>query len=661
MPHGLTSQAPRPRLVFRLGVVGRRFTHHAIRVTPQLENWVREILQCVRSSVDAAAKECAGVYATQPSMLRVVSTLSEGAGQYVARLALEAGFELQCPLPFPQTAYRAHLSEAKPETTAAAEFDRLLRLAGSDGRRPVIQELDGDPLDPGSAHRAAGRVVAAQSDLLVALWDGGPDELDCGTFYALRYALLHRIPVLWVDLGEPQHWRLLKDPRELPESPPPGGIPRTVGTSRLSDVVEQIVRSVLVPPARPTGHDSGHGKVPETALSDYLGERRRVWNLAFPWKIFRDLFSCETPEKLSDLRIQSLYAASPDQKRPDELDWLRAEEWRDAPPDGQPPKELDPATDLLHPHFGWADRLAVFYADHYRSSSVGIYILGTLAVGVVLVCLLMGWWAGHEFHLQETICTVFEVSLIGGIVWLIRCGRESQWHARWMDYRLLAERIRELRFLAGTGGARPLMRHPAFAGHLAGYGDPDATWMAWWVRSLERELGLIPVTINPAYLRQILRHTRVALVAGQARYHESTHHRMGRIDRRLHRLGHRLFGLTLMVCAAHLLTLWVGLPLPPTLVKVILGIGAAFPLIGGALTALRDQGEFQRVAARSEAMHQRMEEFGRELDELERQLDSGKPDSRAVFGLVQDITQAMVHENLGWRVILQDRPLREPG
>ena len=325
------------------------------------------------------------------------------------------------------------------------------------------------------------------------------------------------------------------------------------------------------------------------------------------------------------------------------------------------PPALDAATDVLHPHYGWADRLATHYADHFRSSAVGIYVMGTGAVGMVLVCLLMGWWTGPQFHTQETACAIVEVVLIGGIVGLIRCGRKEKWHARWLDYRLLAERIRELRFLAGTGGARPLMRHPSFAGHLASYGDPDATWMAWLVRALERELGLLSVTIDAGYLRAFIRHVRVGLVEGQRDYHNGTQDRMNRIDRRLHRVGHWLFVLTLVVCAGHLGALLLGLHLPLNFIRVALGIGAAFPLAGAALIALRDHGEFQRVASRSEAMRQRMEKFGGQLDEMERQIDSGKTDSRAVFGLVQDITQAMVHENLGWRVILQDRPLRTPG
>jgi hypothetical protein len=649
---------PRPRMVFRLGVVGRRFARRNITPSPKLETTVAEVLRLVDRFVACQRRKCAASYAEVPPVLRVVSSLAEGADQFVAEMALKTGFELQCPFPFPETVYRKEIADDHPP--AAEAFDRLLREAGTNGKRVVKLELDGDPACSTAAYRASARVVAAQADLLLALWDGRPDDADCGTVFAIRYALLHQVPVLWLDLTAAGGWQWLRAIDDLPESIPVTGLTPKLNPPPLKAILKQVVAGVIAPPLGAKSDQLHHG-VPETELADYLSERRRRWNLAFPWKLFRDLFACETPEKLTAIKIQSLEAPSPEEKRPGELDWLRTDEWSEKQPTGRPPAVLDPATDALHPHYGWADRLANWYADHYRSSFVGIYVLGTAAVALVLVCLLMGWWTGPRFHAQEMACAAVEATLIGSIVWLIHCGRKHQWHGRWMDCRLLAERIRELRFLAGTGGARPLMRHPAFAGHLASYGDPDATWMAWLVRALERELGLLPITVNAAYLRELIGHVRVALVAEQDRYHRNTADRMARIDHRLHRLGQRLFALTLAVCVGHLLLLVLGVPLPMNVVRIALGIGAAFPLLGAALTALRDQGEFQRVAARSEAMRQRMAKFGRELDALERQLDAGQTGSRAVFELVQVITQAMVHENLGWRVIFQDRPLREPG
>ncbi len=323
--------------------------------------------------------------------------------------------------------------------------------------------------------------------------------------------------MLWLNVTAAGGWQWLQAIDDLPEAIPATGLRPKVNPPPLKVILKQVVEGVIAPPP-PAESGHSHQGVPETELPDYLSERRRRWNLAFPWKLFRDLFACETPEKLTAIKIQSPEAPSPEGKRPDELDWLRTDEWSEKRPTGRPPNVLDPATDELHPHYGWADRLANHYADHYRSSFVGIYAMGTLAVGTVLLCLLMGWWTGPEFHVQEAACTVVELVLVGSIVWLIRCGRKHQWHSRWMDYRLLAERIRELRFLAGTGGARPLLRHPAFAGYLASYGNPDPTWMAWLVRALERELGLLSVAINAQYLRQFIRHVRRALVVEQARY-----------------------------------------------------------------------------------------------------------------------------------------------
>ena len=110
---------PRPKLVFRVGVTGRRFAHHSITSTPALEARVHEVIGQVKAAVEVQAKTFAEFYSPEPPVLRVVSSLAEGADQLVARIALEAGFELQCALPFPEAAYRAQLRGTEADRRTA--------------------------------------------------------------------------------------------------------------------------------------------------------------------------------------------------------------------------------------------------------------------------------------------------------------------------------------------------------------------------------------------------------------------------------------------------------------------------------------------------------------------------------------------------------------
>ena len=62
---------------------------------------------------------------------------------------------------------------------------------------------------------AAGEVVLNQSDLLVAVWDGGAANGVGGTFATLRRAIEFNIPVIWVDSRAPHGWRILRAAEDL--------------------------------------------------------------------------------------------------------------------------------------------------------------------------------------------------------------------------------------------------------------------------------------------------------------------------------------------------------------------------------------------------------------------------------------------------------------
>jgi hypothetical protein len=66
---------------------------------------------------------------------------------------------------------------------------------------PDVKNMIGITGDPTAfcAYSVAGRIVLNQSDLLIAVWDGGKPAGGGGTVETLREAVHYHVPALWID------------------------------------------------------------------------------------------------------------------------------------------------------------------------------------------------------------------------------------------------------------------------------------------------------------------------------------------------------------------------------------------------------------------------------------------------------------------------------
>jgi len=171
--HSPSSSPPPARLAFRVGIVGHRPNRLQAADAAALSQTLGSILAAVRETIVSFHGEPGHPYAQDPPVLRAVSPLAEGADRSFADAALRCGYELCCPMPFHQVEYEKDFAAAHPDGTGSlVEFRELLQRA-EQGNGLVAFELDGTRDDEGAAYGAAGRVVLIQSDLLVAVWDGG--------------------------------------------------------------------------------------------------------------------------------------------------------------------------------------------------------------------------------------------------------------------------------------------------------------------------------------------------------------------------------------------------------------------------------------------------------------------------------------------------------
>jgi hypothetical protein len=255
----------------------------------------------------------------------------------------------------------------------------------------------------------------------------------------------------------------------------------------------------------------------------------------------------------------------------------------------------------------------------------------------------------------ETACALAELVILAFILLLLYWSHKLRWHERWMECRLLAELIRQLRILVPLGGARPLPRMPA---HLAVYGDPSQTWMYWHMRAVARACGLPGVRITPDYMRDYLAFlARIAgdTKSGQRGFHVLSSERARRIFNRMRAASVWLFSLTVLGVGARVLMHVVphGAELIPAgWDRWLLMAAAALPALGAALEGINNQGEFARTARRSAAMAGAFAAYGAEIG---RAREEAAPGLARATALSSKITQTMVDEVTDWRAVFSDR------
>lgn len=637
-------------------------------------------------------------------IVRVISSLAAGADQWLAATALELGCELQAVLPLTDHEYRqdfagdevslAGYQELRRQATAIVELDGAVQYAS--GRRHV----------PDGTYAAAAGALLDQSDLLIAVWDGvlptptlaeaahrdgtsasqlasaGHVERSglAGTGATVHEALRRGIPVIWISwsqgTGPRRPWQVVESREDLCHD---------------RDNLRATLRGLLLLPPQES-HE--HCERKESLLEAYLQETRTGGNaLRGVWLSFRDAWTGEIKklQKLKNWRTGAYF-------RRDDYQAEATKDLSKEPPDPEaegteprgsaaPPRATPAAggqaespcsgTFFREPflnHYAWANGLALHYGHMYRSSFIVCYMLGALAVFAALAPLIPKAWTSQEPRfplslLAEPLPLVVELVCIGGILWLIGYGQRQRWHERLMDYRTLAERIRVGRYLGLLGGGS---QRAAIADHLLSYGNPDGTWMYWFYRAIERAAGLPcaaapasgapqPVVFDAPYLDFCKRIWCGVLIREQIDYHENNMERQEKIDRRLHHGAAFFFIATCVFCLGHLLLYcWSrlrGIENESPEFGLIL-LNALLPAIGAALTGIRSQGEFLRVARRSEAMVAKLKKLELELSEIPAR--TGEGNSQRLKHQASQIAQVMINETLDWRVMFLDRPLTLP-
>lgn len=622
---------PRARLAFRVGIIGHRPNRLGQADLAKLSGLLRDVFIEVKSAIDHLPPGQARFYSSEPPVLRAVSSLAEGADRLFAEQAVPLGFELCCPMPFAQAEFeKDFLPGAALEERSLERFRGLLEQAA---RGPGLNAfvLDGVRAAPEEAYAAAGRIVLNQSDLLVVVWDGGPSRGKGGTVDSLQEAMTYHVPVLWIDAAAPHDWCVLRSDKDLPC---PGGPercrPKKEAVS-LAEAVRQVVVSTVEYPLESEALAEFRRRPSAESGLAYFSRKKPRWNLAAAWKLFRNLVG-DNRIKGQSLRVGDFEEAVAPDWPVDRVESLIAH-WINR---------------RLRPHYAWSDKLADFYADCHRSAFVLSYPLAALAVFLALLPGVVG--RGVPGGTFETVCVIGEFAAIAYIIGLFFWGRYRRWHDRWLDYRLLAELIRQLRFLIPLGSGRPFPRPPAY---LETYSNPSRDWMFWHMRGIARAAGIPDAEITDDYLRPYLDYL-AGVVRGQIAFHDRNALLSSRIERRLHAWSMVLMFATAGCILAHLL-LPVGIPMGPGWKSLLIMACAVFPAFGAALAGINNQGEFARIGKRSGSMAEGLRLLYDDIQKLQRE-PAGSLTLAKTTDLAMRAAALMVDEVLDWRVVFLERP-----
>jgi hypothetical protein len=413
----------------------------------------------------------------------------------------------------------------------------------------------------GASTREAGRNpyltltrwLIGAADLLVVVWTGKDARGAGGTADAVRLALEHRIPVLWIQPVKGSRLRLIR-PEHLGED---------FGFLEFLEEV-RFARPPLVTPASP---ESLHAALSEIGLARTLTERDEA-----------------TDRPRRPARAYRLFRR-----------WLGGK----ASPAGPQPAPAD-----LQAQPGFVGLSAAQVQADDRANRLGALHRShqVILLGVAILAATAGSASALWPSLKVAMVAVELVLAVGALlIW--RDSERERRHQRWGEARRLAEDLR-LERAAWTLGV-------STAPHGLNLTSTEAA------RHARRLAGLPAGAFDAARVSTWGRWAMAELVGGQAAYHRSQGAINARISHRVHQIENGSFAVLLATLVGYLATTGVmtllGRETPHWLAGVVFMAGAIVPAIGAAGLALEATLSLGEEAQRSSTLAGHLETLAERL------------------------------------------------
>jgi hypothetical protein len=539
----VTHYPPKPRLALTLGVTGHRLTRAATAedggAAPRPFD-IASVAKALEAAFAAAAAGLAAIgaearasFSEAPPIMTLISSLAEGADRIAARAALDAGFALDVVLPCPAPIYaQTFVDDASREAfaslSARARATLILPLAG-DSAAPLDERLP-------ATFEAAGLTMLAQSDILVAVWDGKPADGRGGTGQIVEEAARRGAPVIVVDPKDGAT-RLL-----WVEEPADAATARRaldIAPRPLTPALAELIARIVGPPL---------------AAEERAGLRR--------------YFACRVGADAS--RRASYVFDGRDLEAP------RAQWPHVSAAVGESATNRTAAKRYAQALLA-AEDVAQRHAGAYRR-----LFLASSAATVLASAFVASAARFHELHLIAAAFEFLTVALVGGLVLF---ATRRRWHHQWFEARELAERLRVVA-PAWLLGAWPSHLKPA-----------QAAWPGWCARAVARELPLFAGEIGD--LTGEIRDILAALVDEQFAYHVANAERLERRDHVFEGIGIGLLAASLVNNAVYFAVRLFDAPGLESYESWGLAAAIFLPAVATAAYGVRLFGDYEDLARRS--------------------------------------------------------------
>ena len=296
-----------------------------------------------------------------------------------------------------------------------------------------------------------------------------------------------------------------------------------------------------------------------------------------------------------------------------------------------------PVRGTLGEYYVWADGLANRFGTLHRDASITPYLLALVTALIAA-------------HVGGVVANAGPVIAAWAIFFLYRHAVRSRYHDRWIDYRSLAEQLRQLAFLWPVGRPLRAVRARGEAGSEA----PQIAWIDWYARAVAREAGIFPATLTGQRIGEY----RVLLIdrfiRPQYEYHRRTVQRFDAVRSRLHAGALAVFWATMILATVNIVlravrhtpavapatasaTWWVRLAVPAAIL---------LPAVGAGIHGFLGQGDFSNLARRSKSMAEQLHALMSSPPPAEESAESLGDLAEAAAGVMGD-------EVLNWRVFVR--------
>jgi hypothetical protein len=548
-----------------------------------------------------------------PARCALVSCLSPGPDQWLAEAALARRFALVAVLPFEAGRY------TKPFPPAArAAFVGLRSAAAAtltlDGLTEPAVALD-------AAYAQAARVMLANVDVVVAVWDRSRPEKPGGTSHTIGLARRAGLPVVWIDPDDAM-------PRLLVGAP---GTP-------AADYDRATLARVLAAGAMLPDDATDQGEIAR-AMASLAAETCPAFHAG------KEDFTRWRPAAVPGLvaLLGAGVSAGPARDKP-EADQV------------EPPIADDNVA--RHGWRGLFQRYAAFnawgvvYAALYRRAQTLIYVLAGAALSAAIAALYVHLTAdapgAHGVHALGWWVALIEFALLLAILALMTVGRWRRWHDRSLDYRIVAEILRAGAYLSLLGRAVP----PATLAAASRAAPAGRGWAFVYAGLALRAFATVPLTADAASLAARRDYIAANLVADQIAYHRGKQKRSHARERGLRLASEIAFFLTLAVVAYEIVAPLVAAARAPS--PKWLGMASGIlPAIAWACYGIRNHLELEIVIGRSAAMERHLGEVAAHLAAL----DGAALTLDALDAATREAVEHMIGDVAGWALMFDVKPM----